>query len=37
MLATLSPTHVEWFLFGATILRWDEMAHTFWRQTWTGF
>jgi dipeptidase len=23
--------------FGATILRWDEMARTFWRQTWTGF
>ena len=23
--------------FGATISRWDEMARTFWRQTWTGF
>lgn len=23
--------------FGATIMRWDEMARTFWRQTWTGF
>lgn len=23
--------------FGATILRWDEMARYFWRQTWTGF
>lgn len=23
--------------FGATILRWDEMARQLWRQTWTGF
>lgn len=23
--------------FGATILRWDEMARHFWRQTWSGF
>ncbi|MBQ4445046.1 MAG: C69 family dipeptidase [Prevotella sp.] len=23
--------------FGATIQRWDEMARTLWRQTWTGF
>lgn len=23
--------------FGATILRWDELARTLWRQTWTGF
>ena len=23
--------------FGATILRWDEMARHFWRQTWAGF
>ena len=23
--------------FGATIVRWDEMARHFWRQTWTGF
>lgn len=23
--------------FGATIARWDEMARTLWRQTWTGF
>ena len=23
--------------FGATIMRWDEMTHHFWRQTWTGF
>lgn len=23
--------------FGATIIRWDEMARHFWRQTWGGF
>ena len=23
--------------FGATIMRWDELARTLWRQTWTGF
>ncbi|MBR1881559.1 MAG: C69 family dipeptidase, partial [Muribaculaceae bacterium] len=23
--------------FGAEVLRWDEMARQFWRQTWTGF
>ncbi len=23
--------------FGATIVKWDELARTFWRQTWTGF
>ncbi len=23
--------------FGATIMRWDDMARHFWRQTWTGF
>lgn len=23
--------------FGATILKWDELARKFWRQTWTGF
>jgi len=23
--------------FGATILRWDELARKFWRETWTGF
>ena len=23
--------------FGATIVKWDEMARIFWRQTWTGF
>jgi dipeptidase len=23
--------------FGATIVRWDELARTLWRQTWTGF
>ncbi len=23
--------------FGATILRWDEIARQLWRQTWTGF
>ena len=23
--------------FGATILRWDELSRTLWRQTWTGF
>ncbi|MBR1774252.1 MAG: C69 family dipeptidase [Bacteroidales bacterium] len=23
--------------FGATILKWDELSRTFWRQTWTGF
>ena len=23
--------------FGATIVRWDEMARQFWRQTWGGF
>lgn len=23
--------------FGATIVKWDELTRTFWRQTWTGF
>ena len=23
--------------FGATILKWDELSRTFWRQTWAGF
>jgi len=23
--------------FGATVMRWDEMARYLWRQTWTGF
>ena len=23
--------------FGATIIKWDELTRTFWRQTWTGF
>ncbi len=23
--------------FGATIMKWDEIARTIWRQTWTGF
>ena len=23
--------------FGATILRWDELARDLWRQNWTGF